>query len=121
MALNMTLLPYPKFQVVSVPGGAGLYIDGKTANCTTPCNITLTPGTHTLVFKKEGFRDYETMVRAHAGDSGVISVALTDLSGRKYSLDPRIKEGNQNKWPQRREQRASFQYPLPPPTCSEAF
>ncbi|WP_258084263.1 PEGA domain-containing protein [Thermococcus thermotolerans] len=91
LILNLTLSPYPKFEVVSVPEGANLYIDGNSTACITPCNITLTPGTHTLVFRKEGFRDYETVIRASAGDSGVISASLTDLSGRKYSLDPRIK------------------------------
>ena len=94
LALNLTLSPYPRFRVVSVPEGAELYIDGKPSNCTTPCNITLTPGTHTLVFRKEGFRNYETVIRASGGDSGVISASLTDLSGRKYSLDPRLKGGN---------------------------
>ncbi|WP_394335159.1 hypothetical protein [Thermococcus thioreducens] len=43
------------------------------------------------MFKKEGFRDYRTTVRVNGGDSGVISATLTDLSGRRYTLDPRIK------------------------------
>lgn len=91
LVLNLTLSPYPKFEVVSVPEGAHLYIDGNPTACITPCNITLIPGTHTLIFKKEGFRDYRTTVRVKGGDSGVISVTLTDLSGRRYTLDPRIK------------------------------
>ncbi|CAD5244376.1 PEGA domain-containing protein [Thermococcus camini] len=91
LILNLTLSPYPKFEVVSAPEGASLYIDGNSTSCITPCNITLTPGTHTLIFKKEGFRDYRTTVRANGGDSGVISATLTDLSGRRYTLDPRIK------------------------------
>ncbi|ASJ11258.1 hypothetical protein A3L12_08105 [Thermococcus sp. P6] len=103
VTLNVTLLPYPRFRVVSVPEGAELFVDGKPLNCTTPCNVTLTPGTHELVFKKEGFRDYKTRVEVHAGDSGVIPVSLTDLSGRRYSLDPRIKGGNQNEEIQKKE------------------
>ncbi|NJE31317.1 PEGA domain-containing protein [Thermococcus sp. 18S1] len=91
LVLNLTLSPYPRFEVVSVPEGAHLYIDGNSTACITPCNITLTPGTHTLVLKKEGFRDYRTTVKVKGGDSGVISVTLTDLSGRRYTLDPRIK------------------------------
>ncbi|ASJ09359.1 hypothetical protein A3L11_09000 [Thermococcus siculi] len=114
LTLNLTLSPYPRFQVVSVPEGARLYIDGKPSNCTTPCNVTLTPGTHRLVFRKEGFRDYETVIRASAGDSGVISVSLTDLSGRKYSLDPRLKSGNSAG--ESSEEKARGGLPIPPTT-----
>lgn len=108
--LNITLLPYPRFRVVSVPEGAELFVDGKPSNCTTPCNLTLTPGTHELVFKKEGFRDYRTEVEVHAGDGGVITVSLTDLSGRKYSLDPRLRGGNRGEeaW----EERTTGRLPL---------
>ncbi|ASJ12615.1 PEGA domain-containing protein [Thermococcus thioreducens] len=40
LILNLTLSPYPKFEVVSVPEGANLYIDGNSTACITPCNIT---------------------------------------------------------------------------------
>ncbi len=89
--LNITLLPYPRFRVVSVPeGGRNFSSMENPLTAPPPCNLTLTPGTHELVFKKEGFRDYRTEVEVHAGGDGggVITVSLTDLSGRKYSLDP---------------------------------
>ena len=50
-----------KINISSEPIGASIYIDGEYKGA-TPFQSTLPVGEHTIILKKEGYRDYETNI-----------------------------------------------------------
>ena len=67
VATAPTIPPPPKvppgpteaaFELTTMPGGAEAVFDGNASlMCTTPCNLNLPMGRHTLVIKNQGYRE----------------------------------------------------------------
>jgi hypothetical protein len=74
-------------KVISVPPGASLKVDGRTAG-TTPAVVDLMIGTHTLEFSKEGFSPGSTPVDIKPDETpgGSITFELGGLSADSVEL-----------------------------------
>ena len=63
--------------ISSVPQDADIYIDNTIYSSKTPVTIDdLTPGTYTIVLKKNGYSDYTTTINAIAGQTISINITL---------------------------------------------
>jgi len=64
--------------VASSPNGALVYLDGKRAAPvgTTPANIDVPPGSHTVTVERAGYETYETSVSAKFGRSIIVDAQL---------------------------------------------
>jgi hypothetical protein len=63
--------------VNSVPAGATVFVDGQSsAQGTTPINLGLHPGSHTILLTLDGFKDYTTTVNLQAGYPVAIDAEL---------------------------------------------
>jgi hypothetical protein len=63
--------------VTSDPSGAGIEVDGKPADATTPRAITgLSPGRHFIRVKQQGRRSVEQAVTLNAGEQAAIQISL---------------------------------------------
>jgi eukaryotic-like serine/threonine-protein kinase len=64
----------------SNPTGAAIWIDGKNSGKVTPAQLTLDkPGTHSLVFKKQGYLDETATVNGQIGQTVQVSPTLRAL------------------------------------------
>jgi len=64
-----------KLQIDSTPPGADIEIDGSFVG-STPSNVQVAEGDHTVVVKKSGFKDWERKLKSSAGSSVHISSEL---------------------------------------------
>lgn len=63
--------------VYSVPSGAAVFVDGQgTAQGTTPFNLGLHPGTHTLLLTLDNYQDYTTTVHLQEGSISDVNAEL---------------------------------------------
>src|ERR1700674_3840225 len=62
-------------QIDSTPAGADIEIDGSFVG-STPSNVQVAEGDHTVVVKKSGFKDWERKLKSSAGSSVHISAAM---------------------------------------------
>lgn len=68
-------LPTAKLQIESTPPGADIEVDGSFVG-STPSDVQVTEGDHTIVVKKSGFKNWERKLKASAGSSVHISAEL---------------------------------------------
>jgi PEGA domain len=64
-----------KLQIDSTPPGADIEIDGSFVG-STPSNVQVAEGDHTVVVKKSGFKSWERRLKSSAGSSVHISSEL---------------------------------------------
>jgi hypothetical protein len=63
--------------VNSVPAGAAVFVDGQSvAQGTTPFNLGLHPGSHTILLTLANYKDYTTTVNLQAGYQAAIDAEL---------------------------------------------
>jgi eukaryotic-like serine/threonine-protein kinase len=66
--------------VASDPAGATVWIDGRDTGKTTPVQVSLDkPGSHTFVFKKQGYLDESTTANVQIGQTLQLTPALRSL------------------------------------------
>jgi len=58
------------------PAGANVSVDGKSETSTTPAEITLKKGQHTVNISKDGYKDYSTTADIEVGKTKSISTTL---------------------------------------------
>lgn len=69
------------YYIKSAPDSADIYIDGEFIGF-TPAKIKSLPvGEHTLVLRKQGYRDYSTKMIAEKGIGGTVLAAMTSGEG----------------------------------------
>jgi hypothetical protein len=66
---------FAKLQIESTPSGADIEVDGSFAG-STPSDVQVTEGDHTVVVKKSGFKDWERKLKSIAGSSVHLSAEL---------------------------------------------
>lgn len=66
---------YGTLQVLTTPAQAKLYVDGVFRGY-TPRTLTLTAGTHTVLIRKSGYRDYTTSIYLMPGGTRTLNVTL---------------------------------------------
>ncbi|AXI24711.1 serine/threonine protein kinase [Methanofervidicoccus sp. A16] len=81
--VNAVLKPYGILKIYSTPSGAKVYIDGYYKG-TTPLTVEVSPGTHTIKIKKDGYKDYSDTVYVSSGDSKTINAKLTSKKATLY-------------------------------------
>jgi hypothetical protein len=64
-----------KLQIDSTPPGADIEIDGSFVG-STPSNVQVAEGDHTVVVKKSGFKSWERKLKSSGGSSVHISSDL---------------------------------------------
>jgi len=64
-----------KVQIESTPPGADIEVDGSYAG-STPSDVQVLEGDHTVVVKKSGFKNWERKLKASAGSSVRLSAEL---------------------------------------------
>ncbi len=64
-----------KVQIESTPPGADIEVDGSYAG-STPSDVQVSEGDHTVVVKKSGFKNWERKLKASAGSSVRLSAEL---------------------------------------------
>lgn len=64
-----------KLQIESSPPGADIEVDGSFVG-STPSDVQVTEGDHTVVVKKSGFKNWERKLKASAGNSVHIGAEL---------------------------------------------
>ena len=68
-------------EVISEPGGANIFIDGKPTGKQTPALIEVPKGDHTVVLRKLGYVDASTTTKVAEGETAHISQPLKGGSG----------------------------------------
>lgn len=63
--------------------GAAVYVDDETSAsvCTTPCEVDLAPGQHTLYFVREGYQIFPRQLNVVARETVTVRASLTALTG----------------------------------------
>jgi CRISPR/Cas system-associated exonuclease Cas4 (RecB family) len=64
-----------KLQIDSTPAGADIEVDGSFVG-STPSDVQVAEGDHTVVVKKSGFKNWERKLKSSAGSSVHISSDL---------------------------------------------
>jgi len=78
--LKNTALP-ARVTVNSDPTDAEIWINGQLKG-KTPLNITdMSPGNHSIHFKKDGFEEYNDKIKLSAGQNDVFSAVLSPIAG----------------------------------------
>jgi predicted transglutaminase-like cysteine proteinase len=76
----MVMLPQSgRLSVVSVPDGANVTLDGISFGTTPVPFTTVQAGTHTLVFTKEGYKEYTQQVVVHGGETVLSQADLNNI------------------------------------------
>lgn len=75
-----------RLEIRSTPAGASVTVDGALLDILTPVAVNLTPGSHTISLKLEGYDDHTDNVTLAAGESKVLSVPLV-VTNLKVVLD----------------------------------
>ena len=65
--------------VGSMPAGADILVDGKETGKTTPAQVLVDQGAHTVLLRKSGFQPAETMLKLQPGESHSFAPALTPV------------------------------------------
>ena len=65
--------------VGSTPAGADILVDGKETGKTTPAQVLVDQGAHTILLRKSGFQPAETTVKLQPGESHSFAPALTPV------------------------------------------
>lgn len=76
-----------KFNVKSRPAGASVYVDGKL-NGTTPCMVSASAGTHTVVLRLEGYQEQSYTMDLDSTRPQSISAQLVQGVGPLSTPDP---------------------------------
>lgn len=78
--VNVQLAPAgAKVSVTSTPPGANIFVDGKDTGKTTPADMLVETGEHTILLRKGGFRDVSTTERLAQGQPLTFSPILQPL------------------------------------------
>ena len=96
LAVDVALNPMPPKAVVSsTPGGANIWIDGKDTGKTTPAEINyLEKGSHTIVLRKQGFKEVSTSETLTDGQTLTYSpVLLANATIAQTQDDPQGRPG----------------------------
>jgi serine/threonine-protein kinase len=57
LVVNLNAVPTSTITAASEPSGAHILIDGKDTGKVTPATVTVDPGAHKIILRKDGFRD----------------------------------------------------------------
>ena len=76
-----------KFDVKTRPSGASVYVDGKL-NGTTPCKVSASVGTHTVVLRLEGYQEQTHTMDLTSTMSQSLSVQLVQGVGPLSTPEP---------------------------------
>jgi hypothetical protein len=74
-APNATTSPATKLQIVSIPLGADIEVDGRFVG-KTPSDAQVAEGEHTVIIRKSGFRNWKRKLKSTAGTSEDIIAEL---------------------------------------------
>lgn len=80
---NGVCLEPSKLHIETVPSGAGVYINGEYKGL-TPITIPIKKGSHTLLIRKSGYKDYKTRVFLSSGEYKDISIELEEIGEKTY-------------------------------------
>ncbi|HPE70184.1 MAG TPA: PEGA domain-containing protein [Thermotogota bacterium] len=84
--------PMGKLGVMSYPIGASLYLDGEFV-ALTPYEVDVTPGTHALQLRLDGFQDFTESVLVGSGHEVVRNVFLQPQPDKKNILVDSFPQG----------------------------
>jgi hypothetical protein len=76
-----------KFNVKTRPAGASVYVDGKL-NGTTPCMVSVSAGTHTVVLRLEGYQEQSYTMDLDSTRHPSISAQLVQSVGPLSTPEP---------------------------------
>ncbi|NQE04906.1 hypothetical protein C5S32_03450 [ANME-1 cluster archaeon GoMg1] len=65
--------------VSSSPSGARIYVDGSYKGRTPETNTHVSPGSHTVKLKHDGYYDWSTSIKVTAGSTSYVSASLTPI------------------------------------------
>jgi len=77
-----TIISTGSLQVSSEPSSASWYLDGAYAGTTPDTLAELSPGSHRVTVKKDGFNDWQTTVSIRAGERERLAVTLAATGPR---------------------------------------
>lgn len=77
---DLNYVEMTKFDVKTRPSGASVYVDGKL-NGTTPCKVSASVGTHTVVLRLEGYQEQTHIMDLTSTMSQSLSVQLVQGVG----------------------------------------
>jgi hypothetical protein len=86
LVLSVTLTPNPQtpdtgsVAVSSSPTNADIYLDNVFKGITPSTLDSITPGTHTLVLKLNGYQDYSSQIQVVAGQTTQVSATLVETA-----------------------------------------
>ena len=84
---DLNYVEMTKFDVKTQPSGASVYVDGKL-NGTTPCKVSASVGTHTVVLRLEGYQEQTHTMDLTSTMSQSLSVQLVQGVGPLSTPDP---------------------------------
>ena len=99
LAVDVSLNPVsPKVVVSSTPSGANIWIDGKDTGKTTPTEIAnLEKGTHTILLRKQGFKEVSTSETLTDGQTLTYSPVLLANASIAQKQDPQKQDESQGR------------------------
>jgi hypothetical protein len=99
LAVDVSLNPVsPKVVVSSTPSGANIWIDGKDTGKTTPTEITnLEKGAHTILLRKQGFKEVSTSETLADGQTLTYSPVLLANASIAQKQDPQKQDESQGR------------------------
>ena len=75
MAATAATIASAKLQIESSPPGADIEVDGSFVG-STPSDVQVAEGDHTVVVKKSGFKNWERKLKSSAGSSVSLNAEL---------------------------------------------
>ncbi|HAA04180.1 MAG TPA: hypothetical protein DCE18_12470 [Syntrophobacteraceae bacterium] len=85
-SLTADLAPLPKEAMLSTtsrPTGATVFVDGKPTGKTTPLKLSLSPGSHKIRLRLNGYYDSEEQVDLKASEEVTLNMSLAKIPSRK--------------------------------------
>nr|WP_240924292.1 PEGA domain-containing protein [Thermococcus sp. 21S7] len=79
--LRVILKRLPSLRIETKPAGALVRI--KNTTCTSPCKLTLKPGSHTIEVSLNGYQNETASVYLTAGESKNVSITLKPIKTQK--------------------------------------
>ncbi|NJE61540.1 PEGA domain-containing protein [Thermococcus sp. 21S7] len=79
--LRVALKRLPSLRIETKPAGALVRI--KNTTCTSPCRLTLKPGSHTIEVSLNGYQNEIVSVYLNAGESRNVSITLEPVETQK--------------------------------------
>ena len=87
-SLVVSTTPVATVKVKSTPTGANIYMDGNDTGKKTNHTFTFTSaGTHTIVLRKLGYKEYETTVNAVPGQTKTVDKTLEQGLNENFNAD----------------------------------